>query len=351
MTAAIWRLLAESWPLTLPRGRLRERVGAESLNALEALGMVRSSALSAGAAFPCRCRAEPGCAMRVVDEGGLVAVCELTPVQCLDEPIPEQDAVRCHVDAESLGPPLQRGLRVPVQGIEPHHLVLPLGARRVGPTEARFVLAPRPARWVSEGWLHRSVDEAPDRVLVVLVFDPAAIPLGAPRRVRNTRVEWVALSEALDLESGAVDLAALWLAVAPDADLGPELWPRYVFTADPDRGRFTYAGRKLPLDRRLQEARLLIELLRGGGEWVPRSYLLSTLWPDAYVGKKRPTPDQMDRRLRTLKSDLSGAFEEVPPMRGVVVDPIENRPSREDSAGGYRIAVPHHRILWLSRPV
>ncbi len=351
MTATVWRLLGESWPLTVPRARLRQHVGGPALLALERCRAVRSSSLAAGETYPCRCRCEPGCTMRLVDEGGLVAVCELAPVQCLDEAIADDDAVRCHVDAESLVPLLQRGLRVPVQPIEPHHLVLPLGARRVGTVEARFVLAPRPARWVSEGWLHRSVDEDPDRVLVVLVFDPAAIPLGAPRRVRNTRVEWVALSEAMDLESGAVDLAALWLAIAPDADLGPELWPRYVFTADPDRGKYTYAGRMLPLDRRLQEARLLIELLRGGGEWVARSYLLSTLWPDAYKGKKRPTPDQMDRRLRTLKSDLSGAFEGVPPMGGVPVDPIENRPSRDDAAGGYRIAVPHHRILWLSRPV
>jgi hypothetical protein len=81
VTAAAWRLLGESWPLTLPRGRLREHVGEAALRSLEAHRMVRTSALSAGATFPCRCRAEPGCAMRVVDEDGLIAVCELAPVQ------------------------------------------------------------------------------------------------------------------------------------------------------------------------------------------------------------------------------------------------------------------------------
>jgi hypothetical protein len=350
VTATVWRLLGESWPLTVPRARLRQHVGEPALLALERCRAVRSSSLAAGETYPCRCRSEPGCAMRLVDEGGLVAVCELAPVQCLDEAIADDDAVRCHVDAESLVPLLQRGLRVPVSRVEPRHGVLALGDRRVGQVEARFVLAPRPGRWVSDGWLQRSVDEDPDRVLVVLVFVPGAIPPAAPRRVRDTRVEWVALSEALDLESGSMDLARLWLAIAPGAELGPELWPRYVFTADPDRGRFTYAGRALPLDRRLQEARLLIELLRGGGEWVPRSYLISTLWPQAFEGKNRPSPDQVDRRLRQLKSALSAAFEELPPFDGAPVDPIENLRSGDDSAGGYRIAVKPDRILWLSRP-
>ncbi len=346
----IWRVLAESWPLAWPRARLRELVGPEALSALESSGVATPSALAAGDPYPCRCPAEVGCVMRLVEEGGLVAVCPLAPAECPDEPVANEDAVLVHVDAASLGGALQRASALAPAPVRERGGAAFLGERVVGRVEVRMWLVARPARWLDAGGLDRALDEDPDRVLVALVPHRAAVPAGAPRRRRGARIEWVPLAETFDLSAGALDLAETWLAVAPEADLGPELWPRYAFVADPQRSAYWYAGRRLALDRSPSAERLLLTLLERAGEWVARSYLIGTLWPDADRERPKPTDVQLERRLRQLKSDLSAAFVALAPVRGAPPDPIENRRLADDAAGSYRLDVARARVLWRSRP-
>jgi hypothetical protein len=347
---AAWRVLAESWPLAWPRARLRELVGAEALAALEASGVATRGALGAGEAYPCRCPADAGCAMRLVEEDGLVAVCALAPAECPDERVADEDAVRVHVDATSLGRFLQRAVGLAAAPVREQGGAAFLGERVVGRAEVRVWLVPRPARWLDGGGLDRALDEDPDRVLLALALHRGAIPAGAPRRRRNARVAWVPLAEALDLDRGALDLAETWLAVAPEAELGPELWPRYAVVADPQRSAYWYAGRRLGIDRSPTVERLLVALLERAGEWVARSWLIGTLWPDADRERPKPTDVQLERRLRQLKSDLSAAFVALPPVPGAALDPIENRRLADDAAGSYRLDVARSRVLWRSRP-
>lgn len=340
-----WRMLAQSFPLKWPRARLRSELGAEALALAESVGLVDAVPIAPGDSYPCRCP-QDGCAMRVFEDRGLVAVCGRGS-DCLDEAIPEEDGVWLQVNHAHLGRVLQRALRLDVRPVERRGSVLFLGERSVGATAVQFALALRPQYAVRDGAIDRASSWVPNRVPAVLSFtEPGP---GVPREVGGVPIAWVPLAEAFVPERVPhVDLAAFWLARAPDADLRAELWPRYTFVVDLERSRFGYAGRALDLQRQPMGVRFLARLLREPGQWVSRLELLRAVWHDDTFKEEDLKDVDIDRQLRQAKSELSKAFNalEVPP--GVARDPIENFRARDKTDGGYRIDVERDRVLFLT---
>lgn len=339
---SFWRMLAQSWPIVWPRARMRRELGEEALALVESLGLVDAVPIASGDSYPCRCP-QDGCAMRVVEEGGLLAVCGRGN-DCLDERIPEDDGVWLHVGPAQLGRLLQRALRLDVRAVERRGRVLMLGERRVGATAIQFMLSPRPGPAVQ---IDLAASWVPNRVPAVFTF--AELGPGVPREVGGERIEWVSLADTFVPErTPRIDLADLWLAIAPDADLRADLWPRYTFVADLARGRFGYAGCPVDLPRQAMAAKFLARLLREPGCWVSRLELLRAVWDqDRFDAADIENPD-IDRQLRQVKSELSKAFGALAVPEGVPRDPIENLRARGKDDGGYRIDVERERVLFMS---
>lgn len=340
-----WRMLAQSFPLKWPRARLRSELGADVLALAESLELVDAEPIAPGDGYPCRCP-QDGCAMRVFEDRGLLAVCGRGS-DCADERLPEDDAVWVRVTSASMAWVLQRALRLEPRRPEALRGVFVLGERMIGATLTRFVLAPRPRQAACDGAIERLVHEVPDRHLVVLTFDE--VPAAARSEIGRARVEWISLAQAFHpSDPPRIDLAAVALVVASGADVRAELWPRYVFVADPERWRFAYAGRPFDLARQPIIARLLVELLRRPGKWVPRKDLLVALYADEAFDLMAKDPGGVDRRLRQAKSDLTKVFASLGLPAGVPADPIENLRARSDLDGGYRIDVGADRVLLCS---
>ena len=344
-----WRLLGETWPLAMPRAHLREEIGTDALAWLEATRMVHGVPFVARSSYPCLTAAEPGCRMRILQErGALVAVCSVAPAECDDEPLVAPDNVRVHVSCETLVPLLQRSLRLEQRweaGLELIHL----GERRFGTTAVRFVLVPRPDSPIARNELDQAARADPDRIFVALAFHRRDLPASPP--VEGRRVQWLAFGDTRPIADGlAFDLTGLWDAFAPNEDPGTEVWPRYLFVADPLRASYRYAGQSFGLAHRPQVQRLLIELLRRPGEWLSRQELLPLVWPEEYQGPDAVQIPAIEKRLRTAVSELRGILSGLDLPAGVDPDPLENVRSASDTDGGYRLDVRPSSIRWLSYP-
>jgi hypothetical protein len=337
-----WRILAQSWPLRWPRARMRAEIGAEALEIAERVGLLDSTPIADGDDYPCRCPLEDGCAMRVVDEDGLVAVCG-RGASCSDERLSDADAAWSHASPTTLTPVLQRAARLEVAPVTPVRDVWILGQRSVGATAFRFVLAPRPSRSLHDGTIDRLANEDPNRVLVVLcVGDTPTMP-SVP-----ARTHLVPLRDHLHPgDTPTIDLAAVYLASARGTDLRAELWPRYTWVADVQRGRFGYAGASLDLERKVNPARFLARLLAEPGQWVSRFELACAVWCDKSPSEIDLEDPDTDRNLRSTKAELSQAIKRIDPPAGFPRDPIENLRTRSGDDGGYRIAVEADRVIFL----
>ncbi|MEQ1507392.1 MAG: hypothetical protein ABMB14_34505, partial [Myxococcota bacterium] len=188
----VFRLLGQSWPVAIPLPALIAELGPEAVQAAERLGVARRRSLIADDMYPCRSL----CSMRLIEDDGLVAVCQHSPPRCHDERIAHELAFWIEVDLDTVAPSLQRLL-----GLKPVHYgggpVHALGSRRSGARGVSFALVPQPLVAVRFGAIDRLVRGDPDRDHVVLTFTEASIPADVPRRVDGVRVEWFGLDEAV----------------------------------------------------------------------------------------------------------------------------------------------------------
>jgi hypothetical protein len=344
LLAALWRLLAESWPLRSPRAHVRDQVGTEALAWLEHTRSVREVSLLDTGYYPCPRPQESLCARKLAWEPEPVAFCGLKHPRCPQERLAPADTVALEIDAQSFVPVLRRSLNLAEGEVAWDDGVF-LGERPFGTRRVAFVLAPWPQDRATRRYLEQACGAEPRRVLVVLYFHRGQLASGFP--LARSGLEWMALSDALPSSDGlAFDLMDLWDTYAPDTEPEGDWWPRYLFVADPTRARFWYAGRPLPLARRPQACRLLTALLWNHGRWLSRHQQLCVIYPEE-------PPAQSERLaggLRHVKRQLSEAFETLLPRAGVLPDPIETLPVRSDTVGGYRIDVARSRIRWLSLP-
>jgi hypothetical protein len=337
----LWGLLEQSWPVAWPVARLLEDIGPEAIEYARSLGLGRRTQLRAGMSYPCPRLCQ---AILTEDDEGLVAVCGQTSERCEDEPIAPAHAFLLEIDATTVTAVLQRLLRLPLATHGSDRTAIVLGTRRVGSRSVRFVLVPRPQLILN--WVERTVREDPDRALVLITFTRGQVPAHSPGRVEGTRVEWVALEEALN-SAGYLDLSDMWLRLGSAAVVAGELWPRFAFVVDEARAFWAYAGVRLPLERYPLEAQLLVLLLRRAGRPVPRMDLLLALWPEEFGGDRSPNLDVLDRRLRQVKAELSSQFKQLRLPGGVPQDPITNVRTRSDTAGGYQITVELEQVLFV----
>jgi hypothetical protein len=327
----VLEMLGRSW-ISLPRRRLVERIGEDAVAWLETTGIGQQAPLQVGDRYPCTMCAEPACTMWVVEDGAsLAAVCGLTPEQCVEQQLPERDAVRIVVEPAGLVPYLQTGLRLPVRPWDDIGPTIYLGDRRIGSRGARFALVPQPRR-LDDLAVRRLIAGADAERLLVLVTFTQATP-----HHDDPRIRWVALDERLLIEDGLIDLSAVVRTMeGVDAQaLATELWPRYAFVVDVARDACFYRGQRIPLDRHPLEAQFLRLLLDQPGEFVPRAFLTASLWPGD------PADDViLDRRLRQAKSVLGGLFDGE-------AAPLESLRTRSDGSGGYRVTVRPDQVLIL----
>ncbi len=342
MSTDLWRLLARHWPLRLPRGRLAAVVDGHVIEAALQAGVLVATPLEAGDAYPCMACAEAGCAMRVIRDGpeiGLSAVCELAPAQCLDERIADDDAWMLRIEpntfASQLGAALNvEGVRKAFRGSAP----LLLGVRVFGRERVPVVLVPHPR--VSAEML-RGLGVCDYRVVIAIGL--GAIDGNTPRRVDDTRVEWVRLEDIVAIRGDRLvgDLTEVAVRHRFDGfDLVDALGGQFDLVLHPAANTYAWRGRRLALKPRDQAAELLHLLAETPDEPVAKRHIAGVLWPDDVRGKLRnPRPGvDIEARLRQAKETLQN-------LLGRDEEPIENG---RGYGSGMRLRVPASRVRWLS---
>ncbi len=109
--AAFWQLVETNFPLGGPRGHVRELLGADLVNALEVMGILRHQHVADR--YPCPRSGGDGCPRVVIerDDGSIVAVCGNEPAECADLALSSTDvevlAVAPEDFCETVGKALQ----------------------------------------------------------------------------------------------------------------------------------------------------------------------------------------------------------------------------------------------------
>ncbi len=342
MSADLWRLLAAHWPLRLPRARLAAVVGADVIASALHAGVLVATPLESGDAYPCLACAEAGCAMRVIRDGpeiGLSAVCELAPAQCLDERIADDDAWMLRIEPNTFASQLAgalglEGARKAFRGSAP----LLLGVRVFGRERVPVVLVPHPR--VSAEML-RVLGIRDYRVVIAIGLGP--VDGDTPRRIDDTRIEWVQLEDVVSIRGDRLvgDLTEVAVRHRFDGfDLVAAVERQFDLVLHPAANTYAWRGRRLPLNARDQAAGLLHLLAETPDEPVAKRHIAGVLWPDDVRGKLRnPRPGvDIEARLRQAKETLQN-------LLGREEEPIENGRGYDS---GIRLRVPASRVRWLS---
>jgi hypothetical protein len=343
VTPALWQLLARHWPLSLPRRRLVAAIGPEAVEAATRAGVLVMTPLSAGDSYPCDACAEPGCAMRVIDEGpdlGLSAVCELAPAQCLEERIPPDDAWALRVEPQTFSERLAAALGL--QGTPEVAAAASwpslLGARVFGRERVPVFLVPHPK---SAAEPLRALGATDARVVIAIALTD--VRGDCVRRLDGTKIDWVRLDDVVRLEDGrlAGDLTAVALRHRFDGfDLIAAVSNGFDLVLHPEQDTYVWRGRRLRLSASEKAAMLLHVLAEAPDEPVAKRHIAGILWPDDVRGKMRnPKPGiDIEARLRQAKEALTKALGDGP-------DIIENG---RGYANRMRLCVPPSRVRWLS---
>lgn len=333
-----WNHLARGLPTAIPAALLRSLPSSQWLTRSRCY---HERSLCRDGFYPCRNPREATCVKRLVWQPAPVAYCGRMSQPCAPEPLTEDDLVEFVFDEESLSPMLQRSLRLDPLPVSPGPLVT-LGQRRLGEQLVRFLLTGDPCSPLTRDWLAVALQREPELVLAVLYPHPRQL---AAHTLEHPRICWLALADALQLDDRlAFDLTGLWKTWAGGASPGVDLWPRYTFAADPQRGRFWYAGQRLDLDHNERARDLLCALLRGSGDWQSPHELVPRVFSDQITPRTSSRRrSELSERVRNVKSALSKALVSLRVPSPVAPDPIETLQGR-----GYRIDVPPERILWMS---
>lgn len=312
-------LLAVHWPLVVPRAHLRAEVGDEVVEWLERERVAIRVPVEVGRPYPCPHATRLGCARKVIEHDGLVALCRARPVACADERIAEEDAVWLHVGVHGFVPALQRALGLDVRPV-PDGGSIVLGVRHVGRRLAEFVLVPN-----RTSALARAAD--PERFRVIVTFGEL------PGEGEAASAMWLPLVSTWDpLVTKRIDLGEEPVDVAAAVATG-----RYTFAVEDGTERIWFRSEQLDLEARPREKALLLALLRQPGRWVTRDELMAELWPGD-MGRKGIDPSTLAARLRRLKSRLLER----------VGDPklIQSQTGRDEADCGLRLGVHPGRVWW-----
>ena len=319
-----WALAAGAWPPSAPTHHLVRALGADSVQALVAVGVLQQHAIRPWGTVPCsECRRDA----RVVYEADGAVACCTGDFQCPDEPLgpaPSRTAMDVADFARRLAGALQ------LEGVPGRDgPVVALGRRKLGDEDVAFDLCPRPGHADVMDALAKLARGGP-AVRVVLVPDVRRLPADAPCEVAGMDVVWAGLHEVLALKAGlAVDLRPI---LARRAFRGAGL-------VIDDRGA-SWQGRTVLPAEDTNALRLLRTLAGRPGEFRGARELWVAVWPENHTRNgllpKGANPDVFDGRLRRAVGDLRAALEAAGAVSGVV----EN----ERGTGRYRLALAATRI-------